>query len=186
MKLDEYWLQIKEGNEKALEQLFKETYENLRKYALYLTENILLAEEIVQDVYLKIWQSRKKINVKGSFRAYLYRTVHNYAINGILSQNTRKSSVHKIYSGDNYIELTEKLDFDDYIIEKIEAKETEAAIMQTVHNLPDQCRIIFELSRFTNKSNKEIAIQLKISENTVKTQIYRALNKIKESIVEKS
>lgn len=182
MNLNEYWNGIQQDDEGALERLFNQTYENLCQYAFYITENRFLSEEIVQDVYLKIWQGRHKLLIKGSFRSYLYKSVHNHSINAILSQKSKKSSVNRLLSGESWQVIVEWLEFDDYIIERIETSDTEKIVTEVIKKLPEQCRKIFELSRYEDKSNKEIAHHLKISENTVKTQIYRALNKIKESL----
>ena len=125
---------------------------------------------------------RIRIKIKGSLRSYLYKAVRNQAINVLIHKNTRKYSVNKLLSGEAWSTIQEILDADDYIIEKIEAGETEDKIKAIIDTLPEQCRKIFLFSRFEDKTNLEIAGQLKISVNTVKTQIYRALEIIKKNL----
>ncbi len=185
MDLNEYWNKIQQGDEKALEALFKYLNGPLYRYAFYLTEDDFLAEEIVMDVFLKLWQKKDRIKLKSSVKPYLYRCVYNHAINSLLSLNKQKSGTNNLISGSTWDELMDRIGSDENIIEKIEAKETEISLLKIIETLPEQCREIFKLSRLEYKSNKEIAIHFKISENTVKVQIFRALNKIKEKFFPK-
>ncbi len=182
MRLNKYWDAILNDDIKAFENLFQETREKLFKYALYLTESSVIAEEVVLDVFYIIWSERMKINIRGSLLSYLYKAVHNQCLNVIASQKTKKASVNKLLSGDNWQRIIEWLDFNDPIIERIEALETEQLIRAIVNGLPEQCRKVFELSRFENMNNFEIAKELGISESTVKTHIFRALKVIKEKM----
>lgn len=182
MNLDKYWDGICADDVKALELLFDASYKHLVRYAQYLTEDTSASEEVVQDVYFKMWEDRHKIDIHGSLNSYLYKTVHNHCINRIASQNTKRNKVNRLLSEEKWQYIIEWLDYDDYIIEHIEAKETESKIKKIIEGLPEQCRKIFELSRFENKSNKEIALFLKISVNTVKVQIFRALTAIRKEL----
>ena len=182
MYLNKYWQGICEGDEKALEALFREINKSLFYYALYLTEDYATSEEIVQDVFVKIWQDRHRIVIKGSLKSYLYKSIRNHAINILIHKKTKKFSVNRIMPGNIWEVMQEILDAEDHIVEKIEAGETEKKIRAIIDGLPEQCRRVFILSRFEDKSNTEIAIQLKISANTVKTHIYRALELIRKSL----
>ena len=180
MNLNKYWPGIQDGDEKSLEGLFREIHGSLFYYSYYYTEDQFIAEEIVQDVFIKIWQDRNKINLKGSLSAYLYKAVRNHAINFLIHKKTKKYAVHQLTAEENWTSMQEVLDIDDFIIEHIEAKETEARLRAIIDDLPEQCKKIFLLSRFEGKSNNEIAALLKISVNTVKAQIYRALEIIRK------
>ncbi|MBN2213143.1 MAG: RNA polymerase sigma-70 factor [Bacteroidales bacterium] len=180
MDLNKYWTGIKQGDEKMLRELFMKMNVALCRYAFCLTEDRFVAEEIVQDVFIKLWQDRGKILIRNSLRSYLYRSVRNSSINAIYSLNTKKAAVNKLLSGESWEIIMNMLDDDDYIIEKIEAKEVEKMINEVIKSLPEQCRKIFEMSRFQNKSRGDIARAFKISENTVKVQIHKALCRIRE------
>lgn len=173
-----YWPRIKNGEEYALEKAYKAAYGALVHYAGELTGEARLAEEVVQDVFLKIWQNRSSLLIKDSFRAYLFRTVHNHSLNALRQQNTAKESVNKLGSEKSWQFIADNYDVDDILIEKIFSEETEAIINKIIDGLPDQCRKVFIMSRFESLDNERIAEQLGLSENTVKTHIYRAIHKI--------
>jgi RNA polymerase sigma-70 factor, ECF subfamily len=180
MELNKFWQGIQEGDEKSLEGLFREVNSRLCCYAEFLLDDQVIAQEVVQDVFLKIWQDRERILIKGSLKSYLYKAVKNKVINVLIQSKTKKASVNKLLSGESWQVIQDNVECNEFIIEKIEARETSEKIMDTVNKLPEQCRKIFIMSRFENKSNKEIAIRLKISEHTVKAHIYKALESIKK------
>ena len=186
MQLNKYWLKIQYGDEKSLEALFKEINSTLCNYAYYLTGDQFAAEEIVQDVFLKIWQNRENIKLSGSLKSYLLKSVRNHSINYLLHKKTKKNTVNKLQPDESWQTIRDIIEDDDFIVEKLEAKDTEKKIKAIVDTLPEHCREVFLLSRIENKTNKEIALSLKISVNTVKTQIYRALTNIKDALNNKS
>ncbi len=182
MYLNKYWNGICKGDEKSLEELFREINSSLCYYAYYMTEDHEISEEIVQDVFIKIWQDRDKIKINGSLKSYLYKATRNQSINHLIRKKTKKYSVNITFPENNWHTIQDTFDSKDYIIEKIEAKETENRIKEIIDTLPEQCRRVFLLSRFDEKSNAEIAFHLKISVNTVKTHIYKALELIKKGL----
>ena len=90
----------------------------------------------------------------------------------------RKETVNILSSEEALQFISDNYENNDYLIEKIFSDETGEIIKQAIDELPEQCRRIFRLSRFDSLSNEEIAAKLGLSENTVKTHIYRALQKI--------
>jgi RNA polymerase sigma-70 factor (ECF subfamily) len=133
---------------------------------------------VVQDVLLKIWQNRSELSIKGSFKAYLFQSVHNHALNVIRQQRTKKESVNLLSSEMTWKFISDNYKIDDNLIDRIFSEETELLIEQIIKELPEQCRKVFLMSRSENLKNEEIATQLGLSENTVKTHIYRALQRI--------
>ena len=93
---DFFWQQIKNGDEYALEKVYKASFRSVVLYATEITGQPHLAEEAVQDVFLKIWLNRSELVIKGSFKAYLFQSVHNHALNVIRQQKTRKESVNLV------------------------------------------------------------------------------------------
>ena len=179
---DFFWQQIKNGDEIALEKVYKAAFTSLVHYATEITGHPQLAEEVVQDVFLKIWQSRYDLVIKGSFKAYLFQSVHNHALNVLRQQKTKKESVNLVAQENTWKFISDNYKIDDYLIDKIFSDETEAIIGRTIKELPDQCGKVFLMSRFESLKNEEIAIKLGLSENTVKTHIYRALQKIAQTL----
>jgi len=177
-----YWQKIKTGDEKAFETLFKKINGSLCYYALQITKDQFVAQEIVQDVFLKIWQTRETIVIRGSFKAYLYLMTHNLAINTLIKNNTRKNTVIELISNDLWKNTEAVLEMNPFLLEKLEAEETNRTIEKAINKLPQQCRDVFSLSRFDNKTNKEIAYLLNITESTVRTHIFRALEKIEKAL----
>jgi RNA polymerase sigma-70 factor, ECF subfamily len=167
---------IKDGDRKSFEFLFKNYYSGLCKYARNIVHNESTAEDLVMDIFVRIWEAPEKLLITSSISGYLYQSVHNHCINYL----TRK---HKQFSELN-AELIEKLN--DLIPEDrsadpfmgINISELSKKIEQSIEHLPAECRKIFILSRLEEHSHKEIAGMLGISENTVKVQIYRALQKL--------
>jgi RNA polymerase sigma-70 factor, ECF subfamily len=178
LDFDIYWNKIKSGDELALEKLYKASFRSLVSYAKDITGQTHLAEEAVQDVFLRIWQTRSELYIKGSFKAYLFKSVHNHALNIVRQYKTSKESVNLLTPEKTWQFISDNYTIDDNLIDRIFADETEAIIEKIIKELPDQCCRVFRMSRFEYLKNEEIAIKLGLSENTVKTHIYRALQKI--------
>jgi RNA polymerase sigma-70 factor (ECF subfamily) len=181
MNLDNIWAKVKHDDAMAFELLYHLLYPGMCQYASQLTSDRHLAEEVVQDVFLKAWNKRKEIiSQEGSIRKYLFHLVHNQCIDALRKCKTQRESFVQLLPSELWIKISEKYGFDEFLIERLEAEETALKIQQAVDQLPAQCREIFVKSRFENQTNEEIAAELNLSVNTVKTQIYRALQKIKE------
>lgn len=180
MKLDFdlCWQNIQRGDESTFENVYKATFSSLVYYANEITRQPQLSEEVVQDVFSKIWQNRSELHVKGSFKAYLFQSVHNLSLNAIRHKKTNKESVNLLSSETTWKFISDTYDLNDNLIERIISDETELIIEHIVEELPEQCRKVFIMSRFESLKNKEIEAQLGLTENTVKTHIYRALQKI--------
>lgn len=176
---------VKEGDEKAFEFIFKSYYPALCAYAYDMLKLDDEAEEIVQEVLIKFWELREQIEISTSIKAYLFRSVHNQCINFIRHSKVIKSLSEKfseeiIQSFELTLNTDTEFSLDYYFYEGIEQD-----IHATIHDLPDQCRRIFQLSRFEKLHHDQIAELLGISVNTVKTQISRALEKLRTVIGKK-
>jgi RNA polymerase sigma-70 factor (ECF subfamily) len=178
LNFDLCWQKIQNGDEAALGEVYMAVFKPLAFYATEITGHYHLAEEVVQDTFIKLWETRSAISIRGSFKAYLFQSVHNHALNALRQQRTRKESVNQP-SSDKILEfISNTYDINDNLIDGIIAGETESIINSIIKKLPDQCRIAFCKSRFESLKNDQIAFQMGISEHTVKTHIYRALQKI--------
>lgn len=179
LSLSEQYLieSIKKGDQKSFEFLFKSYYSDLCKYARNIVHNETTAEDLVMDIFVKIWEAESKLGISSSLSGYLYQSVHNHCLNYL----TRR---HKQFSELNAetIKLLNTLISPDASFdpsEGINLAELSNRIEQSIEHLPEGCRKIFILSRTEELSHKEIAQRLGISENTVKVQIYRALIKLR-------
>jgi RNA polymerase sigma-70 factor (family 1) len=178
LDFDLCWKKIRKDDEQTLERVYKAAFRPLVIYASEITGQSQLGEEVVQDVLLKIWQNRSELSIKGSFKAYLFQSVHNHALNTLRQQKTIKESVNQLGSEKTWKFISDTYNIDDNLIDKLFSDETEAILNKIIKKLPEQCQKVFLLSRHDSLNNAEIAAKLEISENTVKAHIYRALEKI--------
>lgn len=173
MKLDDnkYLTQaLKSGKSKAYDFLIDLYYTKLCAYAHMLTRNQSLAEDIVQDVFVKLWSNRKHVNIQSSLKAYLYKSVYNEFVN----QNKRKGQL--IYLEKKHLEaLSYVIDFEheDFdILLKL--------LQDEIELLPKKCKQIFKLNKQEGLTHSEIANFLGISTKTVEghmTKAFKTLNK---------
>lgn len=182
-EVNSIWENIRDGNEKAFKNLFERYYPELCGYASHILHNNILSEELVQDIFIKIWNNRLKIDIKTSIKAYLYHSVHNQSINCARQLMTEKNKHFQLMDESRWKFIENNYYVDDYLIEKLEAIDTQTKIEQAIADLPPQCREVFKLNRFADKSVSEIANMLKVSENTVRTHLFRAIAKIKKVIL---
>lgn len=177
-KIEYLWKGIKDGDERSLKSLFEMCYPSMCYLSVQITHDRHLSEEIVQDVFLKLWKERKNIAIKISFKSYLYQVVRNYSINEVNKKKTLKDSVNHTASYGLWNYIIDHKASQDFIVNHIESVEIEKTIEKAVNSLPNMCRSVFQLSRVEYRSNKEIAKLMKISVNTVRAHIFHALEKI--------
>ena len=131
-------------------------------------------EEIVQDLFIKLWKNRSNIKITSSLSGYLFTTIRNMVLNHIQKEAVRK----KI----QWLSGFEKADYDNSTEESVLVKDLNHHIDSKLSTLPDKCRSVFELSRKHHKSNKQIASELGISEKTVENHITRAIRFLRVSL----
>jgi len=165
---------LRQDDLKALQHLFDVYYKELVRYSIKFVMNKDIAEEIVQDVFIRIWNNRNTMMPVKSIDAYLFASVKNGSINYLKSKYARIRFVDLDDSG----LLPAYQTAEDDII----TGELKKALHQAIHSLPPKCKIIFTLSRNAGLSSEEIANQLNISKKTVRTQIGIAIQKIKKNL----
>jgi len=168
-------VQLKRGEEKAYRYIFDTHYILLCHVAAEFLKNDFLAETIVGNVILNLWEKREKIDIQGSLRAYLVQAVRNSCINYLQQNYVRKetslSNAGKLSSFDNFIS-------DSHPLAILLEKELEEKINRSIESLPEECCIVFKMSRFEKMTYQEIAKKRNISINTVKYHIKNALSKL--------
>ncbi|WP_077919032.1 MULTISPECIES: RNA polymerase sigma-70 factor [Spirosoma] len=159
--------EIRIGNEAVFETVFRQYYAPLCRYARPMLGDIDEAEEVVQAVFLAVWERRETLLITTSLKAYLYRAVHNRCLNRLNQQSVqaghRQQAADELYSQPP--SPTQHLLTD----------ELSTRLQQAMGRLPEQCRRAFELSRFDELSYREIADRLGIATKTVENQIGKAL-----------
>lgn len=154
-------------DELLFEQVFKEYYKALHAYAAVLLKDEETAEEIVQGMFLKLWEKRESFAIHASVKAFLYRCVHNDSLNHLKHLKVQqKYSEHASY----------EMEFQsNQPVRTVEMKELEERLREALAELPEQCLTIFQLSRYQEMKYREIADQLGISVKAVEKQMSKAL-----------
>jgi len=175
--------EIRKGDSKAFEHLFKSYFAQILSYAKEILKDHHLAEEFAEDTFVKFWTDREKICINTSIRAYLFRCIYNRCINHFkhskVKNKYRLFFLHHISPDE-----TNSVYSFDFPLARILDKENENLLEESIAKLPKQCREIFILSRYEDLRNDKIAQKLGISVSTVKTQISRALVKLRKDLQE--
>ncbi len=174
---------IRFRDEDAFKYIFTSYYKPLCYYAKEFVKDGDIAEEIVSGIIYKLWENADRIIISTSLRAYLFKSVNNSCLNYIKHQKVEGK--YKDYLRHHLTEfnLTQPLST-NYPVANLVCQELEDKINSTLESLPKQCREVFLLSRFEEMQYDQIAEKLKISNNTVKTQIKRALEKFRKNLKE--
>lgn len=158
--------QMQADNQSAFDHLFRLYYAPLCRYAATLTDGDMdEAEDIVQQAFVRFWEQRHTLDITWSVRAYLYKTVYNRCLNRLRDARTRNR--YKTYHAQQ-MEYQQSQDTtpEPDLVERLQ---------NALATLPEQCRRVFELSRFEELKYREIADQMGISIKTVETQMGKAL-----------
>jgi RNA polymerase sigma-70 factor, ECF subfamily len=165
---------LKEGSESAFELLFRTYYRPLCQYAYSFLNDRDEAEEVVQAAFINIWDKKGQVEIQTSLKAYLYRIVRNSCLNVIKHEKVKKQHVAH--------EMVHAESMHEGVSQSVISSELEEKITQAMKALPEQCRIVFQLSRFEELKYAEIAEQLNISVKTVENQIGKALKIMREQL----
>ncbi len=165
---------LRQGDEQVFETIFRTYYERLCNYANTILNDMDEAEEMVQSAFLTVWEKHDTLEIHTSVKSYLYRAVHNSCLNRVKHYKVRKTY------GDSVKNQTELLH--DDASQDLIGSELDAIVANAIDSLPDQCRLVFKLSRFENLTYAEIAEQLGISQKTVENHMVKALKVLREKL----
>ena len=164
---------IRRGDEEAFSLLFRQHYEPLCFFAHRFVRDFDGAEGIVQEVFVRLWDTRATLSIHTSVRSYLYTAVKNSCLNHI----KRASFSSPLDDQETWTDTT-MLRPDA----QLESNEMAEAMERAIDNLPSKCRQIFCLAKYDGLSYQEIAEIQNVSINTVKTQLKRALKSLSKSL----
>ncbi len=183
MKDNDLLKRLKKNDGKAFEELFRQYFTALHNYANFYTCNEQLSEDLVHDVFYKIWESRRTLAIHTSIKSYLYRSVHNNCI-----QYLRHQKVVRQHNLNQQVRLEEALIMNRLYFEtglsKLFEKEINELVDKAIGKLPDKTQDIYLLSRKQHKNNRDIAEKLQITEKAVEYHITRALSLLREELKE--
>ena len=172
----ELLLQVAEGDEFAYRRIFNNYWGQVYSTAYMFTKMPEMAEDITQDVFAQIWVKRAYLRDVGKFEAFLYITARNMIIDRL------RKKVHTPEYTDYLKAYFEEPDYNP--AQQVEIKEFEENIHKAISRLPAQQQIAFRLSRFSNMRHEEIAVQMGISKQTVKSYIVRAIVTLRKYLQE--
>lgn len=156
--------------------IFRTHYQPLCQYAYSFLQDRDESEEIVQATFLNIWEKRASLSVETSFKSYLFRAVRNACLNTIKHNKIKQRHAEEsLATLDRVHESTSQ---------SVISGELDQKIGEAMMALPEQCRIIFQLSRFEELKYAEIAAQLNLSIKTVENQMGKALKIMREQLKE--
>jgi len=162
---------LNKGNIEAFDELFRIYSGKVFNFAHFLLHSVEEAEEITQEVFIVVWENRKKINPKFSFSSYIFGIAKHKILNVI-----RKKVYYYQYFEKKKIEQDTNCE-DDFL-----NKELKELINECIEKLPPKRKEIFKLSREEGLTYKEIAKKLNISENTVDVQIRKSLKQLQDAL----
>ncbi len=170
--------QVAEGGEPAFERFFKTYFKSLYAYAFTMLRDEIMAEEIVQQVFYKIWEKKEQFRVNTSAKAYLYKAVYNECLNYLEHQKHKaKHQNYVVYIDRNRVS-------DESPAMRVELNELQSRLQAALSELPEQCRTIFYMSRFDELKYREIAERMGLSIKTVEAQMGKALKILREKLAD--
>jgi RNA polymerase sigma-70 factor (ECF subfamily) len=162
------------GSEHAFRMLFERYWTDLFKIGYQRLRSVEDTKDLLQDVFLSLWNNIHSIEVEGSMVGYLYTALRNKVFNFYEKKNTR---FRKLMQRPFLV-----ADSEDHIFSNYCAKELKDFIAAGIADLPDRMRQIFLLSKEDRLTNAEIASLLQLSEQTVKNQLHGAMKRLKGSL----
>jgi RNA polymerase sigma-70 factor (ECF subfamily) len=162
------WRSIQQKDIRAFEGFYKQQYKSFFMAAFKYLNDSSLCQEVVNDVFMKIWEDAEKLTIESSLRSYVYRAVINRSINVLNKQKKEAKHLKEL----RYVQD------ETYELRQIEENELKIALYKAIEQLPDQCKRVFCMSRFEQLKQQEIADKLGISIKTVKNHITHALKQL--------
>ena len=173
--------QLQDGNEKVFEQIVREYWPRMFKFALIYTQNNETSQELVQDTFLVLWNNRAILKDNTNLITYLMVVLRNKCLNLLEQTRIRQLYIEEIddeiiYQRANLYVLQ------DEASQIVESEDLHKAIERALSKLPDKTREIFMLSRYDGLKNQQIAETKNISQKTVEYHISKALQILKEEL----
>lgn len=169
---------LKEGEHEAFTQLYNAYWNQVYNFSRLYVSSVEDCKEIVQQVFVKVWEARTLIKEKENFRGFLFIITRNIVFN--LSKKSFNESFYKMSVLSAFSDSMEQANCD--VEEEIMASQLNDYINQLVDSLPARQKEVFVLSRQHHLSHKEIVSRLDISEKTVEQHIYKVLKFLKENL----
>ena len=165
---------LRDGVASAITELYERYWKFLLAKAFDRLKSREDAEEIVQELFVKIWRRRQNIQLKYSFKTYILASLRYEILHHIAKQQYRKDDIS--LNSEEFNEFWVQ----DEAFHSLEIKQLQEKIEKVINTLPEKCKIIFKMSRNEGMSANQIANELKLSPRTIETQIGKALKILKK------
>ena len=159
--------------EADLESLFKQHFKFLCNFANQYVEDLDIAQDICQRVFINLWEKRQDIDPNKSVKSYLFTSVKNKCLNYIRDNKKFRSKVLDLDCGD--FDLTVEQD-------SLSGDDLTDRINSALAELPPKCRLVFEMSRIQGMKYREIAEELELSQKTVEAHMSKAIKTMRERL----
>ena len=173
--------QLQGGNEKVFEQIVREYWPRMFKFALIYTQNNETSQELVQDTFLVLWNNRAILKDNTNLITYLMVVLRNKCLNLLEQTRIRQLYIEEI-DDETIYQRANLYVLQDEASQIVESEDLHKAIERALSKLPDKTREIFMLSRYDGLKNQQIAETKNISQKTVEYHISKALQILKEEL----
>ena len=173
--------QLQDGNEKVFEQIVREYWPRMFKFALIYTQNNETSQELVQDTFLVLWNNRAILKDNTNLITYLMVVLRNKCLNLLEQTRIRQLYIEEI-DDETIYQRANLYVLQDEASQIVESEDLHKAIKRALSKLPDKTREIFMLSRYDGLKNQQIAETKNISQKTVEYHISKALQILKEEL----
>jgi RNA polymerase sigma-70 factor (ECF subfamily) len=166
------WSKVKTGDKEAFQLLFEKYYSVLCLLSKRYTHDLNKSREIIQSLFIYLWERRNELSIAVSLKSYLFQAVKFNSIRYL--KNDRKIGIRM----DTFPEADQDKEFFDHI----EYAELQGKILETIDSLPEQCQKVFKMSRFEQLKYTDIAQRLDISVKTVESHISKAIRILQDNL----
>ena len=173
--------QLQDGNEKVFEQIVREYWPRMFKFALIYTQNNETSQELVQDTFLVLWNNRAILKDNTNLITYLMVVLRNKCLNLLEQTRIRQLYIEEI-DDETIYQRANLYVLQDEASQIVESEDLHKAIERAVSKLPEKTREVFMLSRYDGLKNQQIAETKNISQKTVEYHISKALQILKEEL----
>ncbi|MFM9986032.1 MAG: RNA polymerase sigma-70 factor [Flavobacteriales bacterium] len=163
---------LRANDQNAFEMIFRTWYSPLCNFANSFLKDKDESEEIVQNAFVAFWEKRSQIQIDTSLKSYLYRSIRNACLNAIKHEKVKRAHADHALSNSAFAEESDST----------LSGELENRIEKAIATLPEQCRLVFKMSRIEELKYAEIAEQLGISIKTVENHMGKALRIMREEL----
>jgi RNA polymerase sigma-70 factor (family 1) len=167
---------LKSNDKSAFTTIFSTYYKDLVRFACTYTRNQDAAEEIVQEVFLKLWENRNSLLITSSLKSFFLKSVQNRCIDWLRHLSIRDKYALLIFENPYLAEN----DTENYVLHS----ELESSFKQALEKIPEEYTEVFKMSRIEALNYQEIAMKLGVSERTIEVRISKALRLLRENLKE--